>query len=198
MPRVVDRCAVQEVKILIGRRSAYDEAAVPAVDRTVAFQTEREFLLRALRANRDAGQAGVRAARLTYLPSLAMSAGWSGFARQISDEGSLIDNYRAGVDAQRQNCVLINELYSRLTPPLPPEDCNQFSYDPAAEADILERNDAYPFGYEDQPFEVFATLGKAGSIATAGSFCLFCEKMRSSLPTVTSVSPPCVAPAGST
>ena len=31
--------------------------------------------------------------------------------------------------------------------------------------------------------------GWAGSIATAGSFCLFCEKMLSLLPTVTSLSP---------
>ncbi len=38
--------------------------------------------------------------------------------------------------------------------------------------------------------------GCPGSIATAGSFCLFCEKIPSLLPTVTSVSPPWVAKAG--
>jgi hypothetical protein len=35
-----------------------------------------------------------------------------------------------------------------------------------------------------------------GSITTAGSFCLFCEKTVSVLPTVTSVSPPWIAVAG--
>jgi hypothetical protein len=34
------------------------------------------------------------------------------------------------------------------------------------------------------------TFGWTGLIATAGSFCLFCEKNSSSLPTVTSVSAP--------
>lgn len=114
--------------------------------------------LRALRANRDAGESGVRAAKLTYLPSLSMQAGWSGFAREISDEGVLIGDYRAGVEAQRQNCVLINELYSRLNPPLPPEDCARFTPDPTQEAAILDQNDAFPFGYEDQPFSASARI----------------------------------------
>ena len=39
--------------------------------------------------------------------------------------------------------------------------------------------------------------GWAGSIATAGSFCLFCEKMLSLLPTVTSLSTSWTAYAGS-
>jgi outer membrane protein len=114
--------------------------------------------LRALRANRDAGESGVRAAKLTYLPSLAMSAGWSGFAREISDESSLLGDYRAGVEAQRQNCLLINELYSRLNPPLPPEDCSGFVPSPTQESAILDQNDAFPFGYEDQPFSASARI----------------------------------------
>src|SRR5215210_1910711 len=40
------------------------------------------------------------------------------------------------------------------------------------------------------------TLGWFASIATAGSFCLFCENGPVGLPTDTSVSPPCVAKAG--
>jgi hypothetical protein len=40
------------------------------------------------------------------------------------------------------------------------------------------------------------TLGSAGSIATAGSFCLFCENTPSLLPTVTSASPSWIVPAG--
>src|SRR4029450_5061664 len=42
-------------------------------------------------------------------------------------------------------------------------------------------------------------FGAIGLIATAGSFCLFCGNGDGGLPTVTRVSPPCVAsPAGTT
>jgi hypothetical protein len=41
-------------------------------------------------------------------------------------------------------------------------------------------------------------FGTIGLIATAGSFCLFCGNGDGGLPTVTSVSPPCVASAAGT
>ena len=114
--------------------------------------------LRALRANRDAGESGVRAAKLTYLPSLSMQAGWSGFAREISDEGVILTDYRDQVALQAQNCQTINLLYARLNPPLPPEDCSGFVPDPAYEDRLLDQNDAFPFGYEDQPFTASARI----------------------------------------
>ena len=115
--------------------------------------------LRALRANRDAGQAGVRAARLTYLPSLAMQAGWSGFAREIADDGAIIDQYRSNLESQIPQCLAINEIFERLTPPIDPVDCDsQFAPDPTVERQLLADNDAFPFGYEDQPFTASARI----------------------------------------
>ena len=114
--------------------------------------------LRALRANRDAGQAGVRAARLTYLPSLSMQAGWSGFAREIADDDAILDEMRQQSAAQIENCVLGNLILSRLTTPLPTVDCTEFDLSPEDEALALDRNDAFPFGYEDQPFTASARI----------------------------------------
>lgn len=129
-----------------------------SVDELVDLAMAGHPQLRALRANRDAGDAGVRAARLTYLPSLSMSAGWSGFAREVSDESALIDAYREGQDNLVENCEAINILYARLTPPLPAEDCSRFVPNPADEADVLASNDAFPFAYEDQPFTARAQI----------------------------------------
>ncbi|HEX6587506.1 MAG TPA: TolC family protein [Longimicrobiales bacterium] len=106
--------------------------------------------LRALRANRDAGESGVRAARLTYLPSLSMQAGWSGFAREIDESGVLAD-----LDSQAQQCEALNLILTRLDPPLPAQDC---SITPDMRADALDANDAFPFGYEDQPFTASARV----------------------------------------
>ena len=114
--------------------------------------------LRALRANRDAGESGVRAAKLTYLPSLSMQAGWSGFAREIANEDVILDQMRQQSAAQIENCVLGNIILSRLTTPLPPADCTQFELSDDDEAFALDQNNAFPFGYEDQPFTASARI----------------------------------------
>lgn len=107
--------------------------------------------LRALRANRDAGQAGLRAAKLTYLPSLSMQAGWSGFAREIADDDAILGN----LEAEAANCEALNLIITRLNPPLPAQDC---TITPEARSTALDANDAFPFGYEDQPFTASARI----------------------------------------
>lgn len=130
-----------------------------STDELVDLAMEQHPQLRALRANRDAGEAGVRAARLSYLPSLQASAGWSGFAREVSNEGALIDQYRAGLARQLPQCEAANIIFSRLTPPLPPVDCaTAFAPDPEDEARLLADNDVFPFGYSDQPFTARAQI----------------------------------------
>lgn len=128
------------------------------VDELVDLAMQRHPRLRALRASRDAGEAGVRAARLTYLPSLSMSAGWSGFAREVSDQNALVASYREGASAQVTQCEAVNLIFERLNPPLPPENCSRFAPDPSIEAELLDENDAFPFGYADQPFTARAQI----------------------------------------
>lgn len=128
------------------------------VDELVDLAIRQHPQLRALRANRDAGEAGVRAARLTYLPSLQMSAGWSGFAREVTDENSILESLRAGSQAQQDQCTLGNLLIDRLDLPISPEDCSRFILTPEAEAAALDANNTFPFGYEDQPFTARAQI----------------------------------------
>ena len=106
--------------------------------------------LRALRANRDAGESGVRAAKLTYLPSLSMQAGWSGFARELEESGVL-----SQLESQQQQCEALNLIITRLDPPLPAQDC---TITPDMRTSALDANDAFPFGYEDQPFTASARI----------------------------------------
>lgn len=129
-----------------------------SVDELLDVAMSQHPSLRALRANRDAGHAAVRAARLTYLPSLALSAGWSGFAREIADENAIIDQLNESGAAQRDQCEAINAIFERLNPPLPAADCGTFLPTPADEAAALRGNDVFPFGYEDQPFSASARI----------------------------------------
>jgi len=114
--------------------------------------------LRALRARRDAGRAGVRAATLTYLPSLQLSAGWSGYAREVADEDAILDDLDSQVAGQAQQCATLNLILTRLNPPLPAEDCSQFVVTPELQQQALSRNDVFPFDYSDQPFTASAQI----------------------------------------
>lgn len=114
--------------------------------------------LTALQAQRQAGAANVRAATMTYLPSLDFSAGWSGYTREISDEGSLITAQQTQIRAQRQQCLAGNEILSRLDPPLPQQDCSIYQFTDEHASRIREANDVFPFDYADQPFTARAQI----------------------------------------
>jgi outer membrane protein len=114
--------------------------------------------LRATRANVGAASAGVKMAKSSWFPSLSMSAGWSGFARQVLDEQALVDNARNALASQRNACQLANDLYSLLPNPPSPTDCNQFVLTPEAEQLILDRNRQFPFDFQNQPFGVTLNL----------------------------------------
>lgn len=110
--------------------------------------------LRASEASLGAASAGVRMARSGRYPSLSMSAGWSGFARQVLDEESLVDDARDAIASQRSACQFTNQLGALLNPPLPPTDCSTYVLTPEAEARILDQNRQFPFGFQGQPFGV--------------------------------------------
>jgi outer membrane protein len=107
--------------------------------------------LESRRRGRDAATVEVRMARSAYLPSLSMSAGWSGFTRQASSADYLIAQSQAQVDAQVQQCQTTNDLYGRLADPLPPLDCSRFAFTDDDRRQILSENDAFPFDFERNP-----------------------------------------------
>jgi outer membrane protein len=101
----------------------------------------------ATRRARESAALGVSQAWSSYLPSVSVSTGWGGFAREASDPDFLVAQARAQVAATISRCVTTNDLYSRLADPLPPIDCTQFVFTDAQRDAILDRNDQFPFGF---------------------------------------------------
>jgi outer membrane protein len=123
----------------------------------------------------DAARIGVRVARTAYLPTLSMSAGWSGFTRRASSTDYLIAQGQAQVTSQIQNCQFTNELYSRLADPLPLQDCSRFVFTDEARARIVEGNSQFPFDFQRNPpsaslslsLPIFQGLGRQRQLEAA-------------------------------
>jgi outer membrane protein len=108
-------------------------------------------LLRASRESVEAASVGERIARSAYFPTISLSAGISGFAREASDPSFLIARAQAGVAQQISACQSTNEIYSRLANPLPLLDCTQFAFTDDTRRAIVEANDAFPFDFTRSP-----------------------------------------------
>jgi outer membrane protein len=110
--------------------------------------------LHAAEATADAAKAGVRMAKMAYYPSLSLSAGWSGFTRQVGDPQYLINQARSQVQSARQTCELSLQIASLFTTPPPglPTDCSNYVLTQADEQQILDANRVWPFKFEHQPF----------------------------------------------
>ncbi len=140
--------------------------------------------LLALQAQASAARAGARAAKSTWLPTLSVSAGWSGFTQQFTNPDLLADgavaSARAEAEAVVQQCDFANTNW--LNAGLTPIDCSAFAFTPAAEAairdDLLQRNDVFPFNFTGQPFSasltislpIFTQFGRPLEIAEASAF----------------------------
>jgi len=105
----------------------------------------------AARANESAGRAAARAARMSYLPSLSIGGGWSGFTQHTRNTGYLIATGQQAASDAMEACERTNDLYSRLANPYPPRDCSQLAFTDEDRAAILARNDVFPFDFTKQP-----------------------------------------------
>ncbi len=114
----------------------------------------------AARASENAADAGVRMARSAYFPSLNLSAGWSGFARQAGNSDLLVAQAREQMREQAQSCQLLNQISAGLSSPLPetPADCSVFVIT-EEQADAIRRdNSVFPFGFDPEPFSAQLTV----------------------------------------
>ena len=109
--------------------------------------------LRSLNASVDARVAGVREARSDYLPTVSLSASWSGFTRQIGDDDFLLGQVRNSLDSQRDNCLFLNQIAAGSSSPITgyPRNCDGFALTPADEVTIINGNRAFPFDYQSEP-----------------------------------------------
>jgi outer membrane protein len=117
----------------------------------VSLALERNPSLKSLRASQKAQEYSVKMARTAYLPSLFLSAGSSGFAREASDPGYLVAQAQGASLGQIAQCEATNELYSRLADPLPSTDCSRYLFTEAQRQAIIDQNNAFPFDYLRQP-----------------------------------------------
>jgi len=107
--------------------------------------------LRSLRANRSSSRYGVRMAKSAYLPSLSLQARTSAFTRQASSTALTVQQAEFQAQGSIQNCLFFNDVFSRLTTPLPSQDCTQLQFTDAQAQAIEDQNSGFPFGFTNQP-----------------------------------------------
>lgn len=105
----------------------------------------------ARRYSSESAAIGVSSAKSAYLPSLSINTGWSGFTRQASNTDFQIAQAQAQIAGSIASCVRTNELYARLSPPLPPLDCAQFAFTDVQRDAINSANNQFPFNFVGSP-----------------------------------------------
>lgn len=113
-----------------------------------SLATRQSPTLQASQRVRESADLGVSAARSAYFPTLSVSTGWGGFAREASNPDFLVAQAQAQTAANISRCVSTNDLYSRLADPLPPIDCSELVLTDQQRRAILESNDQFPFGFQ--------------------------------------------------
>lgn len=142
--------------------------AAPAweLDQLLAIADRENATLRSAVARERAADVQVTAARSEYLPSLSVTAGWSGFTQEFTDENLLISQQLRSAQGSFANCEAQNEIRAGLTTPLAPIDCLAVSglapgggalNDEVVNA-IRDQNSVFPFDYTGQPFRANLTV----------------------------------------
>lgn len=113
--------------------------------------------LHALRASRNASGVAVRMAKTQYLPSLSLSAGFTGYAQRATNADAVVELAQTQREQERLSCLEMNQILENLTTPMP-RDCSaaNFQLTPTQIAQIRDDNSGLPFDFIRQPFN--ATL----------------------------------------
>jgi outer membrane protein len=124
-----------------------------SLEELTAFALRQHPQLQAARAAEAAGKAAARSAAMTYLPSISLGGGWSGFTQSTRDEDYLIRQGQRSAQSRIENCQFLNRISAGLSTPLPdyPQDCNQYAFSNADRVAILAQNDIWPFNFTKQP-----------------------------------------------
>ena len=127
-----------------------------AIEELLGPAVARHPRLQALRESERSRGAALKEAQGSYFPTLTLSAGWSGFTREIGNADYLIARARSGVASQARACEFNNRIAAGVSSELPgyPQECGHFALTPAEEAQILDENRVFPFRFESQPFSL--------------------------------------------
>lgn len=117
-------------------------------------------------ADRNAANSGVKTAKASYFPTLALRASWSGFTRDRTDSQSAVNSALSSATSDATAtvglCNTFNELYTATGEPVPPtfSDCQQFAFTPADSASltrtITASNSTFPFDFSNEPVTLSA------------------------------------------
>jgi len=150
------------------------------LEQLLALADEQNPALRSLRAQETAAGAALTAAKADYLPSFNVSAGWSGFAQEFTDEDLILGQTLAGAQGAFANCQENNQI--RASAGLPANDCllvaglqNPTTLRPDVVSGFRQSNDVFPFSFNRSPFSarlsislpIFTGFGRTLRVAQA-------------------------------
>src|SRR5690606_30389293 len=133
------------------------------LDQLLALADEQNPALRSLRAQETAAGAALTAAKADYLPSFNISAGWSGFAQEFTDEDLILSQTLSGAQGAYAACLEDNQI--RASAGLPTNDClltaglqDPNTLRPDVVSGFRESNNVFPFSYRRSPFSANLTI----------------------------------------
>lgn len=129
----------------------------------LATADEQNPEVRAAAAREDAASSQLTAAKAQYLPRLSVSAGWSGFAQEFTDEELLLSGQLAGAQGGYAACLDNNVI--RSSAGLSTNNClasngliDPNTLDPNVVSAFRENNNVFPFNYTRSPFGASLTI----------------------------------------
>ena len=128
------------------------------VDSVLALARADNPALEAARTRDRSAALSVKAARGTYLPTLQLSTGIGGYTNTLTNPNFLIGQAVSGVSScLAQDSIRVGAGLSSQA-----AQCGTLMADgtlpPAQQAAIRKANNAFPFGFTRQPFQISATL----------------------------------------
>ena len=136
------------------------EVKAPAftVDSVLALARAANPALQAARTRDESAKLGVKAAHGSYLPTLQVSTGLGGYTNTFTNPNFLIGQAAAGVT----NCLSQDSIRVGAGLSSQAAQCGALMPDgtlpPSQAAAIRKQNNAFPFGFTRQPFQISATL----------------------------------------
>lgn len=107
--------------------------------------------LQALQSRQRAADVGVSSARASYLPTLSLQTGVSGFSQQLVDINGQIQDAQASVAGSRASCFTTDSIRRGAGLSSIAARCNSFVFTPAQEQLIRDDNAKFPFSFTRSP-----------------------------------------------
>ena len=126
-----------------------------SLDQLLSMAGQGNPSVEAARLRGRAADVGVSQARGQYLPTLSISTGISGYTSEYTDSDFLVNDRLRSIRGQ---CESQNDLREIVGLPPSNPDCSSLTLSPEQVAQLRAQNDAFPFSFDRDPWQVSATL----------------------------------------